>query len=133
MLTLAGLGVILLSAVAFSPSGGVRSDQAGSTSEHSTQPASGRAEPRTCLTISDLKPLVDDNSITLAGTMTNGCGRSFRYVQVTYKLLDESGAIVGSALANLAGLDVGQSWKFQAFGMLPHTVKSYRLDQITAY
>jgi hypothetical protein len=35
-------------------------------------------------------------------------------VQITYNLYDESGARVGTALANINDLEAGGSWKFRA-------------------
>lgn len=50
----------------------------------------------------------------ITGTIENRTGRDLRYVQVTYNLYDEAGNKVGSALANVAGLEKGERWKFEA-------------------
>ena len=74
---------------------------------------------------------VDENSSTVTGSIKNNCGRKFRYVEITFKLFDASGNVVGTALANQNNLDVGETWKFKAFGLA--TSRRYQLDEITAY
>ena len=61
-------------------------------------------------TIADLKGT--DDYIT--GTLTNLTGDKKTYVQVEINLLDKSGAVVGSTLANVNNLEAGQKWKFKA-------------------
>ena len=50
----------------------------------------------------------------ITGTLTNQSGEKKGYVQVEINLLDKSGAVVGSALANVNNLEAGQKWKFKA-------------------
>src|SRR5258706_15805909 len=117
------VAAVALFALAAWRNGAVRPDQPNATD----------VSPGACLAISDVEPSLDEPSIKINGTMTNNCSASFRYVQVTYKFFDESNSIVGSALANMTGLERGQTWKFQAFGLFPSKMKSYRLDKMTAY
>jgi hypothetical protein len=49
-----------------------------------------------------------------AGEIKNVSDEAYRYVQVEIQLLDDSGAVVGSALANVGGLEPGEIWKFRA-------------------
>lgn len=53
-----------------------------------------------------------DGEIT--GTVVNRRGRKLGYAQITFNLYDESGAQVGTALANINGLEPGGRWNFKA-------------------
>jgi hypothetical protein len=88
-------------------------------------------DPKVCLELVKKSGSYDEYSTTITGAIKNNCGKSFSYVQVTFKLTDESGAVVGTALANVNNLDAGETWKFKAHGFTPS--KQYRLDVITAF
>ena len=68
----------------------------------------------------------------VCGTILNNSSRSFSYVQVEINLLDKSGAIVGSTLANVNNLDAGKQWKFQAPIIEPNVV-SYAIKDVTSF
>jgi hypothetical protein len=79
-----------------------------------------RLQPAECLDfVAKARGVVDEYSTKITGAIKNNCGRDFRYVQVSFKLLDSSGATVGRAFANIAGLSEGETWKFQAHGFTP--------------
>jgi hypothetical protein len=50
----------------------------------------------------------------ITGEVVNRRNRKLSYVQVTVSLYDDSGVQVGSALANVNGLEAGGKWKFEA-------------------
>lgn len=50
----------------------------------------------------------------ITGTVINRRGRTLRYVQITFNLYDDSGAQVGTALANINDLEAGGRWNFRA-------------------
>lgn len=50
----------------------------------------------------------------ITGTVINRRNRKLRYAQITFSLYDESGAQVGTALANINGLEPDGRWKFKA-------------------
>lgn len=50
----------------------------------------------------------------VSGLIVNRTGRDLGYVQVSFDLYDANKNKVGSALANVAGLKKGESWKFEA-------------------
>jgi len=52
----------------------------------------------------------------VSGTVKNTCGRDFSYVEVSFKLIDHDGNVVGTAVANQTNLKDGETWKFQAMG-----------------
>jgi hypothetical protein len=68
----------------------------------------------------------------ITGTVRNNSGRAYRYAQITFTLYDASGAQVGTALANIANLEVGGRWKFRA-GVLQPDARSCRLDKLSGF
>lgn len=68
----------------------------------------------------------------ITGTVVNRTDRKYRYAQITFNLYDGSGAQVGSALANINGLEPGGSWKFKAtsFGT---DFKKYKFSELTGF
>lgn len=50
----------------------------------------------------------------LVGTVKNNSGKQYSYAQVEFNLYDESGAQVGSTLANVNNLEPYGMWKFEA-------------------
>ena len=90
-----------------------------------------QSNPQICLSPPSYKAVAEEYVTYITGTIKNTCGRSFRYVQVTFKLFDGSGAVVGTALANQANLENGESWKFKANALTEF--RKYRIDKITAY
>ena len=89
------------------------------------------ADPLACLSLVSPKGEMNENSTIITGSVKNTCGRNFRYVQITFKLIDASGSLVGTALANQSSLDAGETWKFKAHGFV--SAPRFRLDHITAF
>lgn len=58
----------------------------------------------------------DDYSSKVTGTMTTAPGVSKRYVSISFGLYDDSGALLGSAIANINNLAEDTKWKFEAVG-----------------
>jgi multisubunit Na+/H+ antiporter MnhB subunit len=72
-------------------------------------------------------------SLYIRGTVRNESGQDYEYVQVTWSVLDSSGAKIADALANTSGLSAGQSWRYEALAASADEVDSYELQDITAY
>jgi hypothetical protein len=68
---------------------------------------------------------------TITGTVKNE-GGNLSYAQITFSLLDSSGAQVGSALANINNLRAGGRWKFEAM-CLQDDFKTARLEAIEGW
>jgi hypothetical protein len=68
----------------------------------------------------------------ITGIVINRRSRALSYAQISFNLYDESGAQVGSALANINGLEPGGRWKFKAisFGT---DFASYKFSQLLGY
>lgn len=79
-----------------------------------TTPAPKPPSPSECLVVSGVSASTNEYSTTVRGTVTNTCGRDFRYVEINYKMSDKDGAILGRAMDNLTGLADGERWKFEA-------------------
>ncbi|WP_092694163.1 FxLYD domain-containing protein [Halorientalis regularis] len=72
-------------------------------------------------------------SLYIRGTARNESGDDYNYVQVTFSVLDSSGAKIADALANTSGLEAGQSWRYEALAASADDVESYELQDIEAY
>lgn len=68
----------------------------------------------------------------LIGTLTSNTGKTYSYVQVEINLYDQSGAQVGSTLANVNNLEPYAAWKFRA-PVLEDRAKDARVADITAF
>jgi hypothetical protein len=86
-----------------------------------------QSDPEICLSPPSYKAVAEEYVTYITGTIKNTCGRSFSYVQVTFKLFDGSGAVVGTALANQANLGNGETWKFKAHALTEF--RKYRIDK----
>jgi hypothetical protein len=73
----------------------------------------------------------DEYFTKITGLLTNNCGRDLTYVEITYKLYDRAGNVVGTALANQDNLKAGEIWRFSALGR--SGVFRYELEKVTAY
>ncbi len=69
---------------------------------------------------------------TISGIVENHRSRKLSYAQITFNLYDESGAQVGSAMANINGLEPGGKWKFEAvsFGT---DFATYKFSDLTGF
>lgn len=69
---------------------------------------------------------------TIKGIVENRRSRKLNYVQITFNLYDKSGAQVGSAMANINGLEPGGKWKFEAnsFGK---DFSTYKFSELTGF
>ena len=58
--------------------------------------------------------------------------RKLTYAQITFNLYDDSGAQVGTAMANINGLEPGGRWKFKAttFGT---QFSKYKINDLTGF
>lgn len=69
---------------------------------------------------------------TITGVVENRRDRKLNYAQITFNLYDDSGAQVGSAMANINGLEPGGKWKFKAtsFGK---DFTTYKFSELTGF
>ena len=69
---------------------------------------------------------------TIQGVVENRRDRKLIYAEITFNLYDESGAQVGSAMANITGLEPRGKWKFEAtsFGT---DFSTYKFSELTGF
>jgi hypothetical protein len=68
----------------------------------------------------------------VTGVVINTGSRRYSYVQVEVTLLDASGAVVGSALANVNNLGPGETWKFRA-PFFDSGVSTFRVEKVIGF
>jgi len=68
----------------------------------------------------------------ITGSVINRRKSKLSYAQITFNLYDDSGAQVGSALANINGLEPGGTWKFKAstFGV---DFSRYKFSELSGF
>ena len=73
-----------------------------------------------------------DFTTEITGRIKNNTARRYNYTQVTFQVYDDAGNQVGSAMANVNGLEPGAIWKFKAqyFGQ---DGSKFKLDKITGF
>ena len=71
-------------------------------------------------------------NLFVIGKLTNRTDSSFSYIQIEINCLDETGAIVGSTLANLNNLEPHETWKFEAI-ITDERTKRFRIKGVTAF
>ena len=70
--------------------------------------------------------------IEITGTVVNRRTRKLSYAQITFNVYDKSGAQVGSALANINGLEPGGRWNFKAVG-LEEKGATYKFSELSGF
>lgn len=84
--------------------------------------------------------VVNDNAVrdqhissfgNIYGTAYNRTGKNLSYIQITYGIYNESGAKLGSCLANENNIPAATPWKFSAMCTnLPDSAYRYRVDDV---
>jgi len=68
----------------------------------------------------------------ITGTVINRRSKTLNYAQINFSIFDESGAQVGSALANINGLEPGARWNFKAQSFNKNGEK-FKLSQLSGF
>jgi hypothetical protein len=79
-----------------------------------------------------LKGTSDGFSASITGTVVNRRKNKLAYAQITFNLYDDDGAQVGTAIANVNGLEPGGSWKFKAIG-IPAKYSTYKINELSGF
>jgi hypothetical protein len=74
----------------------------------------------------------DEFSITITGTVVNRSPHKLAYAQITFNVYDGSGAQVGTALANINGLEPGGRWNFTAVA-LESNGTTYKFSELSGF
>jgi hypothetical protein len=111
---------------------GDREGSSSSRSEPTSAASSQKAKPKADLELLDASGAIKPFTTEITGRIRNNRSRKYRYAQVTFNVFDSKDQQVGTALANINGLEPGAVWKFKAVYMGSEGSK-YRLDEITGY
>lgn len=68
----------------------------------------------------------------ITGTIENRRLRKLSYVEISYHLYDESDALVGTARANITGLEPGTKWKFEAVSV-KKDFETFKLNELRGF
>lgn len=71
-------------------------------------------------------------NLYITGTVKNNTNKTYSYAQVTFNLYDDSGAQVGSTMANTNNLEAGGIWKFKAVVIEENVIK-FKFTGIEAF
>ena len=52
--------------------------------------------------------------VIVSGTLTNKSGKTWSYIQISFSLFDENGALMGTAFDNINYFANGSNWAFEA-------------------
>jgi hypothetical protein len=74
----------------------------------------------------------DEFTKYIEGKIRNNTKHEYSYVQVTFNLYDDEGALVDSTLANVNNLEPGGIWKFKAI-IMNEDATSFKLSDITGF
>lgn len=93
-------------------------------------------EEKSLVVLRPIESDVNSVSVNISGTIVNASDQDYEYVQITLGLYDgrnTNGRKIGNVVDNISGLESGQKWGFEAVGSTPEGLKSFGLDDITAY
>lgn len=68
----------------------------------------------------------------IEGIIQNDTGKDYSYVQVTFRLYDENGNQIGTAMDNINHLKKGATWKYKATPFFEDFV-TYEFEEITGW
>lgn len=112
----AGLGVL-----------GIATGKKGMDAVEKTQ-----KEAESALRVEKLGATKDGFSRYVTGTVVNDSAKDFGYVQVEINLIDKSGAVVGSTMANMNNLGPHKTWKFKAM-VTDEDAVNFQVKNITGF
>lgn len=82
------------------------------TTSHLDPPPAKPEVVKEALELLDDAGETNDYSTTVTGRIRNNSTKNYSYVQAVFNLYDAQSNRVGTALANINGLDAGETWKF---------------------
>ena len=124
------LGIIILLVVLAAIFGS--SHNSSQPSATNNQGAAAKAEQKKDLELIEHKWTNDTYSSYIEGAVKNNTNKQYKYAQVEINLYDDSGAQVGSTLANANNLEPNGTWKFKAL-VTQKNAKKYAIKNITAF
>ena len=64
--------------------------------------------------LAGVKGSADGQTMVIAGRVRNNRAKPYRYAQITFQVYNKADEQIGTALANIAGLEAGGTWRFEA-------------------
>lgn len=107
----------------------------GAASSASESVAQAQAEPvqKKGLVVEDFRLEMGEYGVgKIVGTLKNNTKKQYSYAQVEFNLYDDTGAQVGSTLANINNLEPGGTWAFEA-GVLEGRATQAKLKGISSF
>jgi len=137
LLSLAGLAIAVFLAFGSVDGGGSSGSTTGSGNIGDTTPSTpprdySSAPSKPDLEVLDYSSKSEEYARYVVGTVRNNSDRNYSYVQVEVNLLDKSGNVVGSTLANVNNLGPGKKWKFKAI-ILEDEARSFEIKDVTGW
>lgn len=108
----------------------IKDGEAKAKAEADAKAKAEAAKPK--LEVIESKSENDKYSRYVVGTVKNNTNKEYGYVQVEINLYDESGAQVGSTLANANNLEAGGTWKFKA-PILEESAKTFKIKDVNGF
>lgn len=127
-----GIGTANLPQTETTSFGSTDTATAASTSEPIAQ---AQAEPaqQKGLVVEDFRLEMGEYGVgKVIGTLRNNTKKQYSYVQVEFNLYDNTGAQVGSTLANVNNLEPGGTWAFEA-GVLEGRATQAKLKGVSSF
>ena len=81
--------------------------------------------------IQDVKGNSSYGIVTITGTLV--ANKDYEYLQIEIPTYDSNGNKVGSALANISGLNKGETWKFEAVDLSGGTKYKIEKAEVTGW
>ena len=105
--------------------------------EHTPQPKPPEPKPAPepvapPLELLEFEGYIEDFGGRVEGKIRNNTEKAYRYAQVTFNLYNSDDEQVGTAMANINGLEPGGTWKFKAVAFTQGWEK-LKLDKITGF
>lgn len=69
----------------------------------------------------------------IEGIIQNDTGKDYSYVQVTFRVYDENGNQLGTAMDNINYLKNGATWKYKATPLIFEDFVTYEFEEITGW
>ena len=103
-----------------------------SSTQQKSEPQKQKEEKKADLEVLETSTSNEGYVRYVVGSVKNNTKKTYGYVQVTINLYDDSGAQVGSTLANVNNLEPNGTWKFKAPIMDDNATK-FKVKEVTGF
>jgi hypothetical protein len=128
-----GLVTLVTSVIPKGPSSTPQAPTPPSKAAVPPRPPQQAPTPRPNLELIDSKWVHEEYASSIQGRVKNNTGKHYSYAQITFSLYDANENLIGTALANIAGLGPYETWKFKAHIFEGKAAKTAKLKDLTGY